>query len=117
MIRFLGVQMSPAFDREAAELLRRKQVQVDTDVAKRMEPYTPKKTGKKIDIGATGSPRGSGTVSYKSGIARENYYENRGTGVGGMNAKKSRGLRGKQWFARMKADHKVDILKGAQNAK
>lgn len=117
MIRFQGVQMSPAFEREAAELLRRKQVQVDTDVVRHMEPYTPKKSGKKIDIGATGSPRGSGTVSYKSSIARENYYQNLGTGVGGMNAKKSRGLRGKRWFERMKADHKDDILKGAQNAK
>lgn len=117
MIRFQGIQMSPAFEREAANLFHRKQVQVDTDVAKRMEPYTPKKTGKKIDIGATGSPRGSGTVSYKSSIARENYYENRGTGVGGMNAKENRGLRGKQWFDRMKADHKEDILKGAQNVK
>lgn len=117
MIRFQGIQMSPGFERETESLFQRKQVQVDTDVAKRMEPYTPKKTGKKIDVGATGSPRGSGTVSYKSGIARENYYRNLGTGVGGMNAKKNRGLRGKQWFERMKADHKNDILKGAQNVK
>ena len=31
MIRFQGIQMSPAFEREAANLFHRKQVQVDTD--------------------------------------------------------------------------------------
>lgn len=117
MIIFRGLHMSPAFEQEAAELMHRKQVYVDTETVKRMEPYTPKKTGRKMDIGAHGSPRGSGVVSYRSKIARENYYQNLGTGVGGMNAKENRGLRGRLWFERMKADHKKDILKGAQNVK
>lgn len=117
MIHFNGIEMSAQFAAEAGAMFARKQQYIDREVIKLMEPYTPKRTGKKIDIGATGTQIGSGTVQYNSDIARRNYYTNEGTGKEGLNAKSNRGLRGKQWFARMKADHKDEIQKGVQKIK
>lgn len=118
MIDFKGIKMSEKFAAEAGALLARKQQYIDKETVRLMEPYTPKKTGRQIDIGATGTQHGSGTVQYNSSIARRNYYTNKGTGKEGQNARSgTRGLRGKQWFERMKADHKEEILKGAQEIK
>lgn len=117
MIDFKGLEMSQNFAAEAAALMLRKQQFADSECIRLMEPYTPMRTGTKIDIGATGTQIGSGVVQYRSAIARRNYYMNKGTGKEGTRAKNSRGLRGKLWFERMKADHKQEILKGAQNVK
>ena len=117
MIGFREIEMSRQFRQEADSLMRRKQEYIDKECIRLMEPYTPKRTGTKIDISASGTKPGSGIISYRSGIARRNYYENKGTGQGGMNARSGRGLRGKLWFERMKADHRKDILKGAENVR
>lgn len=117
MMQFSGLSFSPDFAAEAARLFEKKQAYVDSEVIRRMEPYTPKRTGTKIDIGATGTQLGSGVIIYRSSIARRNYYLNKGTGKGGMNAKSNKGLRGKFWFERMKADQKDEILRGAKEVK
>lgn len=117
MIGFKGLELSRDFAAKSDAMFSRKQQYVDSEVIRLMEPYTPKRTGTKIDIGASGTRIGSGVISYRSKIARRNYYTNKGTGKGGMNAKSNRGLRGKMWFERMKADHKDEILKGAQKIK
>lgn len=117
MIDFKGLEMSQQFAAEAAALMLRKQQFVDSECIRLMEPYTPMRTGTKIDIHASGTAIGSGVVQYRSKIARRNYYMNKGTGKGGTNAKNGRGLRGKLWFERMKADHAREILKGADKVK
>ena len=117
MINFKGVEMSPEFAAQAGAMFARKQQYVDRTVIAKMEPYTPKRTGTKIDIGATGTRIGSGEISYHSKIARRNYYENKGTGKEGMNGKKTKGLRGKMWFERMKADHFTEIKKGVEKVR
>lgn len=117
MLTFSGITINADFANQAGALFTKKQQFVDHEVVRLMEPYTPKRTGRKIDIGASGTQYGSGEIRYNSPIARRNYYMNKGTGKGGMNAKSNRGLRGKQWFERMKADHKDEILKGAQKIK
>lgn len=117
MIQFGGLSLNPNFAADAARLFAAKQKYVDGEVIRQMEPYTPKRTGTKIDIGATGTQLGSGVIIYRSSIARRNYYQNKGTGKGGMNARSNKGLRGKFWFERMKADHKDEILRGAKEVK
>ena len=117
MIQFQGIGMQPQFAEEAEALMKRRQTYVDKECVRLMEPYTPMRTGTKIDISASGTDPGSGILAYSSGIARRNYYTNKGTGKGGMNAKSGKGLRGKYWFERMKADHKDEILQGAKEIK
>ena len=115
MIKFIGIHMAERFAAEAGAMFARKQQYIDKETVRRMEPYTPKDTGRQIDIGASGTLPGSGTVQYNSSIARRNYYTNAGRGKGGQNARSgTKGLRGKMWFERMKADHKDEIMKGAQ---
>ena len=117
MITFSGIAINADFANQAESLFTKKQRYVDQEVVRLMEPYTPKRTGTKIDIGASATLFGTGVIRYHSSIARRNYYMNKGTGKGGMNAKSNRGMRGKMWFERMKADHRSEILKGAQKIK
>ncbi len=49
-------------------------------------------------------------------MGRKQYYENAGIGKEGLN-KPGGELRGKEWFERMKADHKEEILEGAKKIK
>lgn len=114
MIEFKGIEFDRNFARNVQNYFGGVQRYIDTETVRLMEPYTPKKTGHQIDIGATGTHPGSGVVQYNSGIAKRNYYTNKGLGKEGMHAKKNKGLRGRYWFARMKADHKDTILKGAR---
>lgn len=118
MIVFNEIRMAERFAEEAGRLFARKQQYIDKETVRLMEPYTPKKTGRKIDIGATGTRPGSGVIEYNSTIARRNYYTNAGKGKEGMHARRgTKGLRGKQWLERMKADHKDEILRGANKVK
>lgn len=115
MMQFKGISFGNGFAEDVQRYFSRAQHYVDTEAVRLMEPYTPKKTGKKVDIGATGAPPGFGVVQYRSSIARRNYYMNKGTGKEGTNARKgAKGLRGKFWLERMKADHKDEILKGVK---
>lgn len=113
MIRFIGLQFSTLFDREARECFERKQKYVDSEVLRLSDPYVPFRTGQLKKSGISGTVIGSGIVKYTAPHARPNYYLNAGRGIEGLNASGgTRGLRGKYWFERMKADHKKEILQG-----
>lgn len=117
MIRFVGM----VFDRVRADKgLRRAQDRIDSACIEQMKPYVPiskvggyTKASPHVWVKFTG--RGKMSQAHKAekpGIiintepkARKEYYINKGG---------SGGLRGKLWFERMKADHKRDILKAAQ---
>ena len=64
-----------------------------------------------IDSGITHTNIGSGKVRYVTPYAKYQYY---GISKNGHALKyRGGGMRGKQWFERMKADHLRDILSGA----
>lgn len=75
---------------------------IDSEVLRLMEPYTPFLSGTLKDSPTLQTKLGTGLIHQRQPYARRQYYENVG-----------KGLRGKLWFGRMKADHKNDILKGA----
>ena len=84
---------------------------VDSEVLRLTDPYVPVQTGALKKSGITGTVVGSGEVVYKAPHARRNYYTNRGRGKQGT---QKGGLRGRYWFARMKADHGGEIIAGAK---
>lgn len=76
---------------------------IDSEVLRLTDPYVPLDTSTLEKSGTQNTKIGSGEVVYKTPYARRQYFENKGNG-----------LRGKQWFERMKANHKEDILRGAR---
>lgn len=82
---------------------RNAQEYVDSEVLRRCEPYVPKQTGALRMSGYSGTRIGSGVVQYTAPHAKPRYYKGRA----------KRGLQGKFWLTRMKADHKEQILRGA----
>lgn len=76
---------------------------IDSEVLRLTEPYVPLDTGALKQSGIQHTKIGSGNVIYRTPYARKQYFANKGSG-----------LRGKQWFSRMKANHKEQILKGAR---
>lgn len=84
---------------------------IDSEVLRLSEPYVPWLTKTLIRSGPINTKIGSGEVIYKTPYARRQYYENAGMGKEGMN--KGGGRRGKQWFERMKPNHREQILAGA----
>lgn len=77
---------------------------VDSECLRYMNPLTPRLSGAMIKSGTLGTAIGSGKIVYITPYARRQYYENKGQGE-----------RGRLWFERMKAQHKDDIRKGAEN--
>lgn len=75
---------------------------IDSEVLRLTDPYVPMDTGALKRSGTQHTKIGSGKVVYKTPYARRQYFKNKGNG-----------LRGKQWFHRMKADRKDEILRGA----
>ena len=105
MISFLG----KTFNRARADRgLRRAQDKIDSACIEQMKPYVPvakpiyRNAGKMRDSHKAEKP---GEIINTEPKARREYYINKGG---------SGGLRGKLWFERMKADHKREILKAAQ---
>ena len=80
----------------------RVQKYIDSEVLRLSDPYVPFIDGGLKGSGIRATTIGSGKVKYNTPYARRQYFENKGNG-----------LRGKQWFERMKADRKQEILKGA----
>lgn len=105
MIRFIGMTISRM---RADKGLRRAQDKIDSACIEQMKPYTPvampifRNAGKMLDSHKAERP---GFLINTEPKARREYYINKGG---------SGGLRGKLWFERMKADHKQEILKAAQ---
>lgn len=89
----------------------RAQQYVDSEVLRLTDPYVPMLTGALKKSGITGTVVGSGLVVYKAPHARRQYYTNAGRGKQGT---QRGGLRGRYWFARMKADHGKQIIAGAK---
>lgn len=118
MIQFAGIKFNPNFNTDVKSHFSRKQKYVDSECLRLSDPYVPKLSSDLIKSGITGTVLGSGEIDYTAPYAKPNYYENAGRGIEGLNASGGvKGLRGKQWFERMKADHKEEILKGAQEVK
>ena len=89
-------------EKRGLQPMGRVQKYIDSEVMRRMDPYTPFLSGTLKESPLRGTKLGSGLIHQRTPYARRQYYENKGNG-----------LRGKQWFERMKADHKEDIRKGA----
>ena len=77
---------------------------VDSECLRYMDPLTPRLSGAMIKSATLGTVIGSGKIDYAAPYARRQYYENKGHGE-----------RGRMWFERMKAQHKDDILRGAES--
>lgn len=79
---------------------------IDSEVLRRSDPYTPKRTGALIRSGILGTTIGSGEVRYVAPYSRRLYYNPQYHFNGAPK-------RGAKWFERMKIDHKDAILRGA----
>lgn len=110
MIRFTGITFDPNFSQNAAKNFDECQKYIDNKVLQLSDPYVPMKEGELKESGTEGTVVGSGVIEYTAPYGRKQYYENAGMGKEGVN--KGGGLRGKEWFERMKADHKDEILEG-----
>ncbi len=103
MIKFKCLLLNPAAIIRRKQQFRKAQEYVDSEVLRRCEPYVPIQTGNLRRSGYEGTKPGSGIVQYTAGYAKARYYSGHA----------KRGLQGKFWLTRMKADHKQQILKGA----
>jgi len=83
---------------------------IDNECIKKMDKFTPLRSGILKRSATLGTVIGSGIIHQTAPYARRNYYHNAGRGTEGT---AHGGLRGKYWFERMKAAHKNEILEGA----
>lgn len=97
---------------ERAQLGQGQEVQkwVDQTCLRRCAPYVPFRTGTLLRSGTLNTVIGSGLVKYSAPYCRAAYYKNGGHGQEGT---ARGGLRGRKWFARMKAAYGREIKKGA----
>lgn len=105
------------FDSKCNNKFSKVQKYVDSEVLRLSDPYVPMLTGMLKKSGILGTEIGSGEVNYIAPYADKQYYNNAGKGRQGITKKSSHNykcLRGKQWFERMKADHKSEIINGAK---
>ncbi len=84
---------------------------IDSECIRCMDKYTPMQTGFLKRSVILGSVIGSGILRYVASYARSVYYGNTGRGKEGT---ARGGLRGRNWFERMKAACLKFILDGAQ---
>lgn len=78
---------------------------VDSEVIRRMSPYTPFRDGALVGSATGKTSVGSGKVQQQTPYAKRWYYEPANFNGAPM--------RGNRWFERMKQSHKADILRGA----
>lgn len=104
MMTFKGISFRPDFQLKTSQQFRTAQQYVDSEALRRAEPYVPMQTGKLRRSGYEGTRIGSGVVQYTAPYARPRYFKGRAR----------RGLQGKFWFSRMKADNREKILDGAR---
>lgn len=81
---------------------------VDSEVLRLCEPFIPLRTGTLIKSGILGTDVGSGEVAWIAPYAKKQYYSARKPG------RETGPLRGGQWFARMKAVYRDQIVAGAR---
>jgi hypothetical protein len=99
--------ISQIVDERGLETGGRTQKYIDGEVMRYMAPYMPFDTGSLIQSMINGTDVGSGIVSVNSPYAHY-LHENPQFNFQGSP------MRGGQFFPRMKADHKEDVLKGAR---
>ena len=115
MMIFTGITFDPNFIQRAENNFDKAQKFIDSEVLRLSDPYIPFRTGMLKKSGISGTVIGSGVVEYTAPYAKQQYYTNAGHGKEGLNKSQgTKGLRGKFWFERMKADHKAEILKKAK---
>lgn len=115
MMRFTGITFDPNFQRNAERQFTMAQKCIDSEALRRSDPYVPFHTGMMKKSGISGTVIGSGVIEYTAPYAKPQYYLNRGLGKEGVNRRNgTKGLRGAYFFDRMKADHKDDILRKAE---
>jgi hypothetical protein len=101
------LEWDPSFAARQNEQFSRKQKFVDSEVLRRCSSRVPFDTGMLEKSGKLGTVIGSGEVDYAAPYAAAQYY----------NTSESRSYdpnRGSQWFERMKASEKEEILDGAE---
>lgn len=105
-----GAQLrwEPGFGARAAQAFTVSQKFLDSEVIRRMQPYTPLQTGTLIRSATLGTVIGSGRVKQTVPYAARQYYRTSAT-----RAYDPR--RGAKWFERMKLDHRSALL--AETAK
>ena len=111
------LQWNKGFEKQKTSQFNKVQVYIDSEVLRLCDPYVPKDTGMLIKSGILGTVVCSGEVIYIAPYARNQYYNNKGTGKQGVTKKNDHNykcLRGPFWFERMKADHKKEIFEGAK---
>ena len=84
---------------------------IDSECIRRMAPFTPFVTGNLQRAATLGTVIGSGIIKQNTPYARKNYYHNAGRGRQGT---ANGGLRGREWFKRMAALYRLEILDGAR---
>lgn len=93
------LEWASRFAKKKAEGFSKAQQFVDSECLRYMNPLTPRRTGAMIKSATLGTVIGSGSIEYLTPYARRQYYEHK------TKAK---------WFETMKASHKDDIQKGAE---
>ena len=93
------LEWASGFAKKKAEGFSKAQQFVDSECLRYMNPLTPRRTGAMIKSATLGTVIGSGSIEYLTPYARRQYYEHK------TKAK---------WFETMKASHKDDIQKGAE---
>lgn len=75
---------------------------IDSEIMRYMEPYMQLDTGMMISSMINSTEVGSGIIRVETPYAHKRLHSG-----------PTKGLRGPNYFERMKADHKEDILRGA----
>lgn len=83
---------------------------IDSEVIRRMDPYTPFRKGYLKGSPIRHTNFGSGEIVQETPYARRHYYN-----IGGATFQGAP-MRGSHWFERMKADHRDSILRTAVEA-
>ena len=104
------LEWDPAFAARQTEQFSKKQKFVDSEVLRRCSPLVPFDTGMLEKSGKLGTVIGSGEVDYIAPYAAKQYYDTAESRSYDPNL-------GSQWFERMKASEKEEILEGAKRVK
>lgn len=84
---------------------------VDSECIRHMDKYIPFKSGYLKNSVIYATVIGSGLIRQIAPYAKANYYGNRGRGIQGT---AYGGLRGRNWFERMKAVYRTVIFEGVR---
>ncbi|MGN0631655.1 MAG: hypothetical protein ACI4JN_10040 [Ruminococcus sp.] len=85
------------------ERLKPVQRYIDSEILRKAEPYVPMDKKFLKRSGTEGTKIGSGIIRYIAPYARKRYY-----------IAKNNGRRGPYWMKRAMANHKQEIVRGAQ---